>query len=61
MKIIAAVLSIVVIGINMFFVVTYISELPSHWAIYLTMAILVLFYLAFVLYLVRFCDLGHIT
>ncbi|XP_064647580.1 natural resistance-associated macrophage protein 2-like isoform X2 [Lineus longissimus] len=59
MKIIAGTLSLVVIGINMFFVVTYISALPSHWAIYLAMAVLVATYLGFVLYLTMFSLYFH--
>jgi len=52
MKIIAGILTAVVIGINMYFVVVYIQELPNHWAIYLAIIVLLLFYFIFLLYLV---------
>jgi len=55
MKIIAGILAAVVIGINMYFVVVYIQELPNHWAIYLAIAVLLLFYFVFLLYLVSTC------
>ena len=52
MKIIVGILTAVVIGINMYFVVVYIQEFPNHWAIYLAITLLLLFYLIFLLYLV---------
>ena len=52
MKIIAGILTAVVIGINMYFVVVYIQELPNHWVIYLAITLLLLFYFIFLLYLV---------
>jgi len=52
MKIIASLLTLVVIGINLFFVVVFIQQLPSHWAIYLTIAVVVTLYMVFVIYLV---------
>ncbi|XP_076095135.1 natural resistance-associated macrophage protein 2-like isoform X1 [Mytilus galloprovincialis] len=55
MKIISGVLALVVIGINMYFVAVYIQELPHHWAIYLGVAVLILLYFGFVLYLVWHC------
>jgi membrane-anchored protein YejM (alkaline phosphatase superfamily) len=45
MKIIAGILTAVVIGINMYFIVVYIQEFPNHWAIYLAFTVLLLFYL----------------
>ncbi|KAL3832300.1 hypothetical protein ACJMK2_023954 [Sinanodonta woodiana] len=55
MKTIAGVLTVVVIGINLFFVVVYVKELPNHWAIYLVIAILVVLYITFVTYLAWYC------
>lgn len=55
MKIIAGLLAAVVIGINLYFVVVYIQQLPKHWAVYLGITILVILYLAFVVYLVWHC------
>ncbi|KAL4221936.1 hypothetical protein ACF0H5_017988 [Mactra antiquata] len=55
MKIVAGLLTIVVIGINMFFVVVFIQNLPSHWAIYLSISIVVCLYLLFVIYLAWYC------
>lgn len=55
MKIIASLLTIVVIGINLFFVIVFIQKLPSHWAVYLGMSVLVLLYLLFVIYLAWYC------
>ncbi|CAL1541388.1 unnamed protein product [Lymnaea stagnalis] len=55
MKTITCLLAAVVIGINMYFVIVYLQELPEHWAIYLGVAIGVVLYLAFVLYLALFC------
>jgi len=52
MKTVASLLTVVVIGINLFFVAVFIQQLPAHWAIYLTMAIVVTLYMAFVVYLV---------
>lgn len=55
MKTIAGILAIVVIGINMYFVAVYIQELPSHWAIYLGISVLLLFYISFIIYLIWHC------
>ncbi|KAL3861413.1 hypothetical protein ACJMK2_007448 [Sinanodonta woodiana] len=55
MKAIAGTLTVVVVGINIYFVVVYIGQLPSNWAIYVPIAILVVIYMAFVIYLVWFC------
>nr|BCL66020.1 divalent metal transporter [Perna viridis] len=55
MKIIAGLLAMVVIGINLYFVVVYIQQLPNYWAVYLGITILVIIYLAFVIYLVWHC------
>ncbi|XP_060584569.1 LOW QUALITY PROTEIN: natural resistance-associated macrophage protein 2-like [Ruditapes philippinarum] len=55
MKTIACLLTVVVIGINMFFVVVFIQGLPSHWAIYLGISVLVFAYLLFVIYLAWYC------
>ena len=52
MKIIAGILTAVVIGINMYFIVVYIQDLLNHWAIYLAITVLLLFYFVFLLYLV---------
>ncbi|KAK3603173.1 hypothetical protein CHS0354_043006 [Potamilus streckersoni] len=55
MKAIAGVLTVVVIGINLFFVVVYVKELPKHWAIYLVITIIVVLYITFVTYLAWYC------
>ncbi|XP_052809476.1 natural resistance-associated macrophage protein 2-like [Mya arenaria] len=55
MKVIASVLTVVVIGINLFFVAVFIQRLPEHWAIYLAIAVVVCLYMAFVLYLAWLC------
>ncbi|ESO96724.1 hypothetical protein LOTGIDRAFT_143684 [Lottia gigantea] len=55
-KILTALLAIVVIAINLFFVVEYLEKLPDHWAAYLGVAIVVACYLLFVLYLVSLCT-----
>ena len=52
MKTIAIVLTVSVIGINLFFVAVYIQTLPSHWWIYTIIAVLVVLYMLFVIYLV---------
>ncbi|WAQ93975.1 MVL-like protein [Mya arenaria] len=54
MKVIASVLTVVVIGINLFFVAVFIQRLPEHWAIYLAIAVVVCLYMAFVLVLAAF-------
>nr|KAG5689044.1 hypothetical protein BaRGS_006440 [Batillaria attramentaria] len=54
-KLVAGLLSISVIIINLYFVVVYIQQLPSHWWIYLLIAVLVVAYLAFVAYLALHC------
>ncbi|XP_053373453.1 natural resistance-associated macrophage protein 2-like isoform X2 [Mercenaria mercenaria] len=51
----AGLLTIIVIGINLFFVVVFIQDLPSHWAIYLAMSVLIILYLLFVIYLAWYC------
>ncbi|XP_055892431.1 natural resistance-associated macrophage protein 2-like isoform X4 [Biomphalaria glabrata] len=55
MKTIACLLAAVVIGINMYFVIVYIQQLPEHWAIYLSISIAVFLYLLFLFYLTLFC------
>ncbi|XP_077516041.1 solute carrier family member malvolio isoform X1 [Amblyomma americanum] len=51
-KVGASLLSMVVIGINLYFVSNFVSEnLPSHWAVYLGVAIFGVLYLGFNLYL----------
>ncbi|GAB1598110.1 natural resistance-associated macrophage protein 2-like isoform X2 [Argonauta hians] len=55
MKILTSILAVVVIGINLFFVVTYMEKLPSHWAIYSGVILVTTLYLLFVLYLTYFC------
>ena len=52
MKMIASVLTIVVIGINLFFVSVFIRELPEKWWLYLIIGVLLLLYMLFVIYLV---------
>ena len=52
MKAIASTLTVVVVGINLYFVMVYLQELPNHWAIYLGVAVVTVAYLAFVVYLV---------
>ncbi|XP_038044473.1 natural resistance-associated macrophage protein 2-like isoform X2 [Patiria miniata] len=54
-KIFCFLLAIAVIGINMFFVVTYIPSLPQHWAMYVFVAILLCAYIIFILYLFWYC------
>ena len=49
---IASVLTIVVIGINLFFVSVFIRELPEKWWLYLIIGVLLLLYMLFVIYLV---------
>lgn len=52
-KIIVSLLGVVVIGINLYFVDQFVQEkLPDHWAVYLGLAILMLFYMCFIVYLV---------
>ncbi len=51
-KIICSLLAVTVIGINLFFVVTYLPSLPHHWAMYTFVAVIVIAYLAFITYLV---------
>ncbi|XP_046387701.1 protein Malvolio isoform X2 [Ischnura elegans] len=52
-KILAILLSTVVIGINIYFVVhSIVNDIPSHWAIYLAICIFAIFYISFCLYLI---------
>lgn len=52
-KIVISLLGVVVIGINLYFVDDFVkSNLPDHWAVYLALAIFMLFYICFNLYLV---------
>ncbi|GFR65750.1 natural resistance-associated macrophage protein 1, partial [Elysia marginata] len=51
MRVIASALTVVVVGINMYFVVVYLQKLPDHWAIYLVVSLLITAYLIFVAYL----------
>ncbi|XP_055946793.1 natural resistance-associated macrophage protein 2-like isoform X2 [Argiope bruennichi] len=56
-KIIITLLGIAVFGINIYFVGQTAKEnLPDHWAVYLAVALYILFYVSFILYLV-FCFL----
>ncbi|XP_041366950.1 natural resistance-associated macrophage protein 2-like [Gigantopelta aegis] len=55
MKIISSLLTLGVISINIYFVVVYIQDLPQHWAIYFGVAVVMFFYIAFVIYLAIFC------
>ncbi|XP_078321283.1 natural resistance-associated macrophage protein 2-like isoform X6 [Crassostrea virginica] len=52
MSVFTALLAVLVIGINLFFISVYIHSLPSHWAVYVAVSVLVILYLTFVLYLV---------
>ncbi|KAJ7375499.1 hypothetical protein OS493_002273 [Desmophyllum pertusum] len=45
-------LSVVVIGINMFFVVEYVSKIPPNAGYYILIALVLLFYVTFLLFLV---------
>ncbi|XP_076326741.1 solute carrier family member malvolio isoform X1 [Tachypleus tridentatus] len=52
-KVVASLLSIVVVAINLYFVFNFTqSTLPHHWALYLGIVIFMFFYVLFVLYLV---------
>lgn len=55
MKAIATVLTVAVIGINLFFVAVYIQKLPSRWWMYTIIAVLVILYMLFVIYLAWYC------
>ncbi|XP_033763009.1 natural resistance-associated macrophage protein 2-like isoform X1 [Pecten maximus] len=55
MRVIASLLTLTVIAINIYFVVVYVQDLPHHWWIFLSIAIIVFLYLLFVLYLTWFC------
>ncbi|XP_074641913.1 natural resistance-associated macrophage protein 2-like isoform X2 [Tubulanus polymorphus] len=56
MSTIASVLTVVVFGVNMFFVVVYIDKLPvKHWALYTFIGILLFIYITFIVYLVLHC------
>ncbi|XP_071966255.1 natural resistance-associated macrophage protein 2-like isoform X2 [Antedon mediterranea] len=54
-KVICGILAVVVIAINMFFVFTYIPELPSHWALYTFIGIVLVLYLVYIGYLASIC------
>ena len=52
MKVAASVLSVLVVGINIFFVVSYVHEtLPAFWWVELVLAVCGLAYLGFIGYL----------
>ncbi|KAK3735501.1 hypothetical protein RRG08_007120 [Elysia crispata] len=55
MRIIASCLTVVVVGINMYFVINYLQKLPDHWAVYLGVSLLITAYLIFVIYLSLYC------
>lgn len=55
MNVIACLLSLTVIGINLYFVVVYIQELPQQAYVYIPIAIVVIAYLAFLAYLSVHC------
>ncbi|XP_033761416.1 natural resistance-associated macrophage protein 2-like isoform X2 [Pecten maximus] len=57
-KILTSVLSVAVIVINLYFVAVYIPDLPRHWAMYLLIAIILLFYVLFTAYLTWYCLIG---
>ncbi|XP_035234187.1 protein Malvolio-like [Stegodyphus dumicola] len=51
-KIVISLLGVLVIGINLYFVDTFARDnLPDHWAVYFGLALYILFYVCFVLYL----------
>ncbi|KAL5006554.1 hypothetical protein ScPMuIL_015360 [Solemya velum] len=52
MKVVSIILSVLVIGINFYFVAIFLHELPDHWAVYLAVAVLIILYMLVVLYLV---------
>nr|BCL66018.1 divalent metal transporter [Acanthaster planci] len=54
-KIFCVLLAVAIIGINMFFVVTYVPSLPQHWAMYVLVAVILCAYLVFICYLVWYC------
>ena len=55
MKCLASVLGVAILGINVYFTADYFQELPPTWPVYLGLALLVLLYLVFVIYLLVFC------
>ncbi|KAL8563609.1 hypothetical protein ACOMHN_024710 [Nucella lapillus] len=55
MKVITCLLSLTVIGINLYFVVVYIQELPQKAYVYVPITLVVIAYLAFVAYLAVHC------
>lgn len=59
-KILASVISAVIISINLYAVSEFIETFPKYWAIYIGVAIFLLFYVLFVLYLTLcfFVSLG---
>ncbi len=51
------IIAFLVIGVNFFFVVMFIQEkIPSFWAAYLGVAVVVILYMEFVFYLVSDCN-----
>ncbi|XP_072029435.1 natural resistance-associated macrophage protein 2-like [Amphiura filiformis] len=54
-KVVCSLLAVSVIGINLFFVVTYLPSVPHHWAMYTFLAVVILAYLSFIAYLGWFC------
>lgn len=53
-QVITILLTVIVIGINLFFATVYVETLPSRWYIYLPVALVVLLYLLFLAYLSTF-------
>ncbi|XP_060065111.1 natural resistance-associated macrophage protein 2-like [Ylistrum balloti] len=55
MRVVASVLTLVVIAINIYFVVVFVQDFPHYWLIYLATAVIIFLYLLFVFYLTWFC------
>ncbi|XP_033110234.1 natural resistance-associated macrophage protein 2-like, partial [Anneissia japonica] len=54
-KIVCGTLAVAVIAINMFFVFTYLPELPKNWALYIFLGIILVLYLVYIAYLASIC------
>ena len=52
MKTISGILTVVVVGINIFFVSVFIQKLPQQWWMYLIVVVVAIFYFLLVIYLV---------
>lgn len=51
-KIVATIISALVITINIYFVIDTVQDIPQNWAIWLGIAIFAILYLAFCIYLI---------